>query len=142
MTAKVRDSVRDTVRDAVKSQLPLAFRESFENALLPAFEAGAQAMFQQLQEAFVQGMQGVMQEGLRAQQGAIAHTARLEQEVRDLRDTVGRLEGTVAALADLLRSGAGAARLGLGGESPQTEAEVEPDDAFALLKKVGVYHDQ
>jgi hypothetical protein len=131
ITAKVRDSVRDTVRDAVKGQLPAAFRDSFESALLPAFEAGAQAMFQQLQTAFAQGLQGVMQEGLRAQQGAAAHTARLEQEVRDLRDSVGRLEGTVASLAELLRGGGAG-----GGLSPRTEAEAEPDDAFALLKKV------
>ena len=45
ITSKVRNSVRDCVKDAVKeavkTQLPSAFRESFEGALLPAFEAGA-----------------------------------------------------------------------------------------------------
>lgn len=81
---KVRDSVRDTVRDSLRAQLPVAFRESFESGLLPAFEAGAQAMFQQLQGAFVHGMQGVMQEGLRVQSVNAAAKDQLEQEVRFL----------------------------------------------------------
>ena len=85
ITSKVRDSVRDCVKDAVKeavkTQLPSAFRESFEGALLPAFEAGAQVMFQQVQQAFAQGMQGMVQEGLRVQQVSAASNEKLEQEV-------------------------------------------------------------
>jgi len=85
ITFKVRDSVRDCVKDAVKeavkTQLSTAFRESFEGALLPAFQARAQVMFQQVQQAFAQGMQGMVKEGLRVQQVSAASNEKLEQEV-------------------------------------------------------------
>lgn len=137
ISSKVRDSVRDTVRDSLKAQLPGAFRESFEAGMLPAFEAGAQAMFQQLQAAFVQGMQGVMQEGLRAQSAAAASTDKLEQEVRELRETVGRLEGSVVALSatvhSLTHSLASASAQQL---DPASVAEAPAQDAFSLLREV------
>jgi len=137
ISSKVRDSVRDTVRDSLKAQLPAAFRESFESGMLPAFEAGAQSMFQQLQAAFVQGMQGVLQEGLRVQSAAAASTEKLEQEVRDLRETVGRLEGSVVALSStvqsLTHSLASATAQQLEGTPP---AEEPVQDAFSLLREV------
>ena len=136
VSAKVRDSVRDTVRDAVKAQLPAAFRDSFETALLPAFEAGAQAMFQQLQAAFVQGMQGVMQESVRAQRNATSTSDKLEGEVRELRETVARLEGNIAALTDLLHGAVSGATLGVGDAGATQQEDEIPEDAFSLLKKV------
>ena len=137
VSAKVRDSVRDTVRDAVKAQLASEFRNSFENALLPAFEAGAQAMFQQLQGAFAQGMAGVIQEGVRAQKTSATHTAKLEQEVRDLKDTVGRLENTVASLAELVQALAATGNsFSTAGQTDSGSAELEQEDAFSMLKQV------
>jgi hypothetical protein len=135
ISSKVRDSVRDTVRDAVKAQLPAAFRESFESALLPAFEAGAQAMFQQLQGAFAQGMQGVLQEGARVQQSNAAHSSKLEQEVRDLRQTVASLESTVATLAEALQGVLARDQQQQGAAGGQAEAEA-PEDAFSMLRQV------
>jgi hypothetical protein len=95
---KVRDSVRDATKDAVAKQLPSVFRETFETALLPAFEAGTEALFQQVQAAFASGMQQMVRESVRiaAQQQqqqqelsearSLATNRQLEQEVRpDLR---------------------------------------------------------
>lgn len=134
---KVRDSVRDTVRDGVRAQLPVAFRESFESGLLPAFEAGAQTMFQQLQGAFVQGMQGVMQEGLRIQSISAASNEKLEQEVRELRDTVGRLEGTIAALSETVHTLTLTLASGAAHQHIAAAPEAQPlEDAFSLLAQV------
>eukprot|EP01032_Pedospumella_encystans_P018582 gene18582-21147_t len=137
---KVRDSVRDTVRDSLRAQLPVAFRESFESGLLPAFEAGAQAMFQQLQGAFVHGMQGVMQEGLRVQSINAATTEQLEQEVRELRETVSRLEGSVLALSSTVQSlteslvaGTLSQQQSQGQQNSQQDDVPPAQDAFTLL---------
>ena len=41
-------AVASKVREAVKAQVTASYRNSFETALLPAFEAGAKAMFEQV----------------------------------------------------------------------------------------------
>lgn len=131
-------------------------------------------MFQQLQGAFVQGMQGVLQEGLRVQQRSAANTEKLELEVRthpqssvlphpctiacnvnlhydqcmndlqvrELRDTVSRLEGHIGGLTQLVE--ALCANTGALQQLQQQQAEeaaaAPVEDAFSLLKQVRASH--
>jgi len=48
MVKELIPAVSSKVNDTVKAQVASSFRASFEGALLPAIEAGVQAMFDQV----------------------------------------------------------------------------------------------
>lgn len=79
---KVRESVKDTVRDTVKTALATSFKSAFEGSLVPAFHAGTEKLFGQVQASFERGMGGLVDEGRQAQQYSARSTESLESEVR------------------------------------------------------------
>jgi hypothetical protein len=80
---KVRDAVKDTVRDTVKSALASSFRSAFDSSLVPAFQAGTERMFSQVQTSFDAGMGGLVEEGRKAHQATHRSTESLESEVNN-----------------------------------------------------------
>ncbi|XP_075693595.1 enhancer of mRNA-decapping protein 4 [Rhinoderma darwinii] len=56
------DAVGRAVADALHVPIHTAYREAFQNTVLPAFEKGCQSMFQQINSSFKQGTQEYMQQ--------------------------------------------------------------------------------
>jgi len=95
---KVKDSTRDTVRDAVKTTLGASFRTAFEKSLLPAFEAGTNRMFGQIQSTFEEGLGRLLEESTRTVQITKQNNEELRAEVRELQGVILRMEGAVNEL--------------------------------------------
>ena len=91
--------VREGVKESVKASLSTSFRAAFENSLLPAFQAGTDRMFAQVQETFEIGIDGLVEQGRMTQQMSNSSTAELQNEVRGLRAAVASLEAKLDALA-------------------------------------------
>jgi len=141
----VAAKVKDTVRETVKSSLASAFRTSFESSLLPAFQAGTDRMFMQLQASFEQGLEGLVeQDRERAEE-----TRATAQLVALLKDEVSALRAVVSSLeARLAAGGAGAAAapaavqdpielLQRGMIEPALEAALEHKDTEVLVRVLG-----
>ncbi|KAM3919735.1 enhancer of mRNA-decapping protein 4 isoform 2-T2 [Leptodactylus fuscus] len=58
----VTDAIGRAVADALHVPIHTAYREAFQNTVLPAFEKGCQSMFQQINSSFKQGTQEYMQQ--------------------------------------------------------------------------------
>jgi hypothetical protein len=102
LSQKVREAVKDTVRDTVKAALASSFRTAFESSLLPAFQAGTDRMFAQVQASFDQGMEGLAEQARRSQEYSdecAKCTIDLSREVAALRATVAGLESKVSLLS-------------------------------------------
>lgn len=111
------------MKDTVKGALTSTFRVAFENSLLPAFQAGTDRMFAQVQEAFEVGMEGLIEQGRISQQLSRESNESLLAEVAALRATVASLE---AKVAELTKQGA----------SPTTTQNESPlVDPLTLLEK-------
>jgi len=59
-------------------------RSSFENTLLPAFQAGTDRMFAQVQESFEMGMDGLIEQGKIAHQISSSSNMDLRTQVNTL----------------------------------------------------------
>jgi len=94
----VAQRVKEAVKDTVKVALTSTFRAAFENSLLPAFQAGTDRMFAQVQESFEVGMEGLIEQGRISQQLSKETNESLLAEVAALRATITSLEGKVAEL--------------------------------------------
>lgn len=105
--------VQNTVRDTVKGGLTSSFRTAFENTLLPAFQAGTDRMFAQVQGSFEVGMEGLAEQS----RGSEAVIASLHGEVMQLRATVSRLESQLneiqASVASAAASHASSSSVGI-----------------------------
>ncbi|XP_069821989.1 enhancer of mRNA-decapping protein 4 isoform X2 [Dendropsophus ebraccatus] len=58
----ITDAIARAVADALHVPMHTAYREAFQNTVLPAFEKGCQSMFQQINSSFKQGTQEYMQQ--------------------------------------------------------------------------------
>ncbi|XP_073514062.1 enhancer of mRNA-decapping protein 4 isoform X2 [Phyllobates terribilis] len=58
----ITDAIGRSVADALHVTIHTAYREAFQNTVLPAFEKGCQSMFQQINSSFKQGTQEYMQQ--------------------------------------------------------------------------------
>ncbi|KAG9475395.1 hypothetical protein GDO78_003684 [Eleutherodactylus coqui] len=58
----ITDAIGRAVADALHVPIHTAYREAFQNTVLPAFEKGCQSMFQQINCSFKQGTQEYMQQ--------------------------------------------------------------------------------
>jgi len=108
LTAVVSSKVKDTVRETVKSALQSAFRTAFENSLLPAFQAGTDRLYGQLQTSFEQGVEGLVdldRERGEEQRGVMQAMLAMQSEVSALRSQLSSIESKLASLG----TGAGAA---------------------------------
>ena len=59
----------------------MQIRSSFENTLVPSFQAGTERMFSQVQSSFDLGLAGLVEEGRKAHQNTARSTEALENEV-------------------------------------------------------------
>lgn len=108
LTAVVSSKVKDTVRETVKSALQSAFRTAFENSLLPAFQAGTDRLYGQLQTSFEQGVEGLVdldRERGEEQRGVLQAMLAMQSEVSALRSQMSSIESKLASQG----TGAGAA---------------------------------
>eukprot|EP00602_Paraphysomonas_sp_CaronLab_P000241 CAMPEP_0185032118 /NCGR_PEP_ID=MMETSP1103-20130426/19987_1 /TAXON_ID=36769 /ORGANISM="Paraphysomonas bandaiensis, Strain Caron Lab Isolate" /LENGTH=1001 /DNA_ID=CAMNT_0027567893 /DNA_START=336 /DNA_END=3341 /DNA_ORIENTATION=- len=87
-----KDAVRDSVKDNLRPTLVKSFRAAFEATIIPAYQAGAQEMFQQMQQTFDTGMQAMMAHSKAVHDAAMADNENLKQEVAELRSSVHVLE--------------------------------------------------
>jgi enhancer of mRNA-decapping protein 4 len=142
----VAAKVKDTVRETVKSSLSSAFRTSFESSLLPAFQAGTDRMFMQLQASFEQGLEGLVeQDRERAEEtrATAQLVALLKDEVFALRAVVSSLEARIAAGGAVGAAAAATAPqdplelLQRGMVEPALEAALEHKDTEVLVRVLG-----
>jgi hypothetical protein len=58
----VQAAIESSVRDSLKQEMVASFRQTFESSVMPAFQAGTNKMFTQMQAAFDVGMKSMMEE--------------------------------------------------------------------------------
>ena len=73
------------IQDTVKAQMTKQFRTNFETVLLPAFQAGTQEMFSQMNEAFKEGVAKMVAQTQALQAQQMNEIAALRVEVQNLR---------------------------------------------------------
>jgi len=94
--------VKESVKDTVKTSLTSVFRSSFENTLLPAFQAGTDRMFAQVQESFEVGMDGLIEQGKIAHQISSSSNMDLRTQVNALRAAITTMDSKLVELGKRL----------------------------------------
>lgn len=101
LTAAVGSKIKETVRDTVKSALSSTFTRAFENSLLPAFQAGTDRMFAQLQTSFEAGMEGLAEQDratAETQRGMVQMILAMQGEMAAMRAAVTGLEAKLTSM--------------------------------------------
>jgi hypothetical protein len=132
--------VNTAVKDTVKASLTSTFRGAFENSLLPAFQAGTDRMFAQVQEAVDTGMEGLIEQGRISQQISTDATVELQEEVKSLKSTVSSLELMVENLIKSnnesnLKLENMVIELSKSSSNNQSQSNSENNDPISLLEK-------
>ena len=79
------NKISKDIQETVKAQMTKQFRANFENILLPAFQAGTQEMFSQMNAAFQEGIAKMVSQTQALQSQQNKEIAVLRAEVQSLR---------------------------------------------------------
>jgi hypothetical protein len=80
----VQSVVTSTVRETLKQEMVAGFKQTFESTILPAFQAGANKMFAQIQATFDTGLKQMMDEASRTNRSQSATMQQLKDEVTNV----------------------------------------------------------
>lgn len=81
VTQKIKESTKDVIKETIKTTLAESFRNAFESSLLPAFQAGIDRLFAQVNVSFENGMKNFSEDVILFHQEHQRSYVDLEQEV-------------------------------------------------------------
>ena len=121
----VKESLEETLNKAVKKNIQEAFKTAFETSLVPAYQAGTDKMFTQIQTSFEVGMKEMGKEARNNQVQNFQNYEQLSKRVEDLQSLLLDLKATMVETAKHHAS------------LPHSVAkpEVEAETPFTLLEK-------